>query len=772
VKQTKAKLNNTRFNRADKALICLALLLALIAISVLVENNIFGLFAARDENDSLPIVGTVTLAEKDTRHKISNSLTWKKIKSSQGIRDGDSVFTGKESLLHVSLKEGSQVELGENTLIVFTKINYDEIANLKAGHLKLEVNGTIKVAVNGEVQEIKGEGSVVQVTVDRNQKAQFKLLRGKATLKATKSSRPVALVSEASEEIEPKKIAPEIESAKIAVLPQASLQILPPKILNQQSEGLLLYTNRLYDFFEKQNQILVRRNERRNFVQLAVGLNWQSQGEIKQISGQISNTPDFNNSSLKFEAHSSPFITQYAFVGDNYWQLSLDQKAWLLPQKFTVNCQPLALEAPLLHVKEKQLYFLRDSVTLAANISGSSELTHFVLEMSPDPSFEASQTKVLFTSKNNLSFKLTEPKTVYLRALGMNEKTEITEYSEPLRVNVIQPSMPVSPKMSQQEIRVFLNDTAHLEWQSHPTDVAYEIELRDSSAKIVERKKPKLSNFNWQAQKIGSYDVQLRSIDRWGRKSLSSQAKIKVEAKLIPQLLSQSEPEPVRKISSVATSSTQMDFTSINYLNEKFASSKFELEGGGLTMSSQEQPSNGANSQPFEAFVGLRATHWFDSSGIGGVIKGKVVGLNDSSSQTSPLDAEARYLHRWHLPWNFFSKLGGFQFALLAGYEYYRNSAQGLFSPQYDLLKTGFMLSFPVLQRWETGGEILYGYGFDKSVKYEISGNMNYYLQRDWSIGAGYRMHLLQAGSNASSPLGIPYREGYGEAYTVLRRHY
>lgn len=67
----------------------------------------------------------------------------------------------------------------------------------------------------------------------------------------------------------------------------------------------------------------------------------------------------------------------------------------------------------------------------------------------------------------------------------------------------------------------------------------------------------------------------------------------------------------------------------------------------------------------------------------------------------------------------------------------------------------------------------MYGAGSDQSSKYEVSGFFHYYLDPRWSMGAGYRVHLFQAGTPESSPDGsMPYREGYGEGYSVLRWNY
>jgi len=216
----------------------------------------------------------------------------------------------------------------------------------------------------------------------------------------------------------------------------------------------------------------------------------------------------------------------------------------------------------------------------------------------------------------------------------------------------------------------------------------------------------------------------------------------------------------------------KMDQVIQKYLNQKYSSSKIELEGGGMTMYSSEQVSAGIGDLPLNVIAGLRLMHWFDRSGIEASLKTKVISVNSVADQISPIQAEARYLYRWRLPWNLFSKLGSSQFALVTGYEYYRNNANGQYSPGYDILKAGFSISFPLLGRWDTGGEALVGTGLDQSQKLEMSGNLNYYVQRDWSFGVGYRVHLFGAGSDSTTPYGVPYREGYGEAFSVLRRHY
>jgi len=112
------------------------------------------------------------------------------------------------------------------------------------------------------------------------------------------------------------------------------------------------------------------------------------------------------------------------------------------------------------------------------------------------------------------------------------------------------------------------------------------------------------------------------------------------------------------------------------------------------------------------------------------------------------------------------------QISLFGGNEFYQNAGSSNFSRQYDLWKFGTSLEFPLSNRWTTGGEVVYGIGGDKSTKEEISGHFNYFINRNWSSGAGYRLHLFNAGSTASSPGYLPYREGYTELYTSLFYYY
>lgn len=206
-------------------------------------------------------------------------------------------------------------------------------------------------------------------------------------------------------------------------------------------------------------------------------------------------------------------------------------------------------------------------------------------------------------------------------------------------------------------------------------------------------------------------------------------------------------------------------------LNLQYRDSMLQVEGAGLSMYSRAEIKAG-NEVKSALSLGLRALAWSGAHGVEGSVKSAVVSPEDGGSTTSPLSLEFRYRWRHLFGFNPFPGPDESEISGIAGIESYRNHGSAKMSPGYDLLKVGLGTEFPLWKRFDTGGEILYGTGADGSRKYEISGHLHYHLRPGWSAGAGYRVNLFEAGGDRTSPAGVPYREGYGEGYSVLRWHY
>lgn len=204
--------------------------------------------------------------------------------------------------------------------------------------------------------------------------------------------------------------------------------------------------------------------------------------------------------------------------------------------------------------------------------------------------------------------------------------------------------------------------------------------------------------------------------------------------------------------------------------NDNYVESRLSIQGFLWTLQSTQQYYGGTEN-PVASGLGVYGRRWYGSHGIEASLKAALLGLNQAGNQSAIKDLEVRYHYRFvaDFPLEFMRSM---QTSLFLGYEMYRNSGEA-FSSQYDLMKFGTSLEFPLWERWSSGGEVVLGQGPDGSSKKEISGFLNYFLSKDWSIGAGYRVHLFDAGSPKTAAGGeLPYREGYTEGYSILNYYF
>ncbi len=287
--------------------------------------------------------------------------------------------------------------------------------------------------------------------------------------------------------------------------------------------------------------------------------------------------------------------------------------------------------------------------------------------------------------------------------------------------------------------------------------------------------------------KAGNYSLRARGVNfKEEVTSLGKEMRFGIDSAkpAVPIRLAEKKKQPVKKIAKKLPEKKQIERkpsavenvikkkwrrTGDSY-NDSYVMSRLSLEGAGFTMFSTDQVSN-QTSEPVALLLGLRLQHWFGNYGLGGTFRSKTFDISDSETVT-PLQIEARFSRRWLINWGILGRKIT-QTSLIGALESYSNvSTTDEFAPRYSLAKVGIGLDIPVYKRWDTGGEVFLGLGFDGSKKYEISGYLDYYFNEELSFGGGYRVHLFEAGSEKSAPAELPYREGYGEAFTSLRWHY
>lgn len=753
----------------DRLFVVLSLVGLLLCSLPLASDRVYSfIFGKSRDGASTPAIGEISFAKNDIRHKNSDSLTWDKAGEAQIIHVGDSVFTGDRSQSQVKLKDGGKVDIDQNSMVTFSKIDNMEVPNLAVGNFRVAVQGKMKIAIGGEMTEIEGDGSEVQVVMTAHEKPKIRLLKGKASVKSS-SGKSQVLAKNTMTQVTNKEVRAPAQAPERPAVLKATPLARP-----------LYYVDQLYDYFENKSGALALRDARRSFVKLDTEASWSITGNNKSsvVYGQLSNTSSFAlmGDSFKVSSLQSSGHFQNAYLGENYYRLSMDGRNWVM-NSFYVKANPLNVASPSLTLSSQgKVYILDQAASLEVLPQGDPSFTHFVVEMSQDNSFRSQSTKVYWTTGgDSIKLSLTDPQSLYMRVRGVNSQNQITKASAITQVSVERPGLPLAPRLAQDEYKIYEDEWLNLTWNQVGKSTL--MEVTDPNGHKISGEVAGHSK-EFKHLKVGEYHVKLSSRDEFGRSSKNfARAEIQViprpkapvaVAKVEP--LKEQMPE-LRKPSAVETTSMQMDTSIPNYLNKRYADSMLSLEGGGFTAYSQEQLSEGKQS-PSAVAMGLRLMSWFGRSGFEGSFSTKVADISAPNGSVAPVDLEARYHYRFPLAWSPFSGLGSSQLSTILGFEYYRNSAGGLFSPQYNMIKTGLAVKFPLMSRWDTGGELLYGYGLDASQKYEISGFVDYYLKPDWTLGVGYRAYVFQAGSDASSPLGVPYREALGEGYSVLRWAY
>lgn len=161
--------------------------------------------------------------------------------------------------------------------------------------------------------------------------------------------------------------------------------------------------------------------------------------------------------------------------------------------------------------------------------------------------------------------------------------------------------------------------------------------------------------------------------------------------------------------------------------------------------------------------MAFRINHWWDRHGFEAALRSRVMNQTmNPDAEIKPLHAEARYHYRLPLAWAPFDNAQSSQFSFFTGYELYRNSGSSLYLNEYQTIKVGSSMMFPLGSSWSTGGEFAFGFGTNDIQKFEIAGFLNFLCSKEWSLGAGYRVQLIRANQDR--------REGSVEGFSAI--HY
>ena len=402
------------------------------------------------------------------------------------------------------------------------------------------------------------------------------------------------------------------------------------------------------------------------------------------------------------------------------------------------------------------------------------------IEFSKDKNFSPEKTSIFETFENYFWIKIAKEGRYYWRV--QEEYQEDDEYVVKLgTLDFKKPNKLPAPKIEWLgRWTDQLEYPKNLKWKRIWPAKEYIIEAFDASSKesIFEAKTENVEYTfeEFFKQSPGYYIVRIAAIDKFGWVGNFSQCQWTYVGKKIqlPRPPTSNQRSAIcsqRLPASVFEISSGFDNVGIIY-NKDFSKSHFQIEGASFAMKSIAQTDTGQDFALAMIYT-LRSQYWLNHRhGLEASLKATAVGYNDLGNNINPTSGEVRYHMRFHSRFPWLSWIPESKFTLFTGYEVYKNeTANGAtFIKNYELFKAGISAKFRLFERWDVGGEIAYGQSIDSTRKFELQGYLNYYLKRRWSLGLGYRLHLISLENASISPTGeAPFREAFGESFGNLR---
>ncbi len=156
-------------------------------------------FEASDKSISdQPLLGVVMDSWRDVRRRSDSELVWNKLPKKRAIYNNDTVFVGDASFAKVRLMDGSELEIGENTLIVLSAAKSDNkqsddkyFVGLHSGSVKGRLKQQSMDIISKDGKATLSPKSVATIRSDRNGLKRLEVSKGSAGVKIGEKSHSV-----------------------------------------------------------------------------------------------------------------------------------------------------------------------------------------------------------------------------------------------------------------------------------------------------------------------------------------------------------------------------------------------------------------------------------------------------------------------------------------------------------------------------------------------------------------------------------------------------
>lgn len=192
-------MNIKSFEKTDRKILTIAASLFLMS-SLLLWQNDWIYRVVQVQKGNLEQIGEVRMSNNDVRRRFEVAMAWLPLKGNNKVYQGDSIFTGDNSTAVIITKNGEEISIAPNSLVVITQKKDSLSLNIGFGSVKGKVEKGKKffVASNDKLTEFAGDNAVVNIDAGEGNKLLLNVISGQVNLK-TKEGDTILRTQETTE---------------------------------------------------------------------------------------------------------------------------------------------------------------------------------------------------------------------------------------------------------------------------------------------------------------------------------------------------------------------------------------------------------------------------------------------------------------------------------------------------------------------------------------------------------------------------------------------
>lgn len=493
--------------RIDKRLFAASLALLFVSSYLLYDDSLIMNFSITKG----PVIARVTNIENDVRYKLSQDIQWRSKTTGDEIYLGDSLFTGPNSTATVVLNDNTQIQMRENSLIVFNFSGDQLSLGLKFGSFTGNIAKSIKI--EGVEGQISGPG-----------KLEFTKTTSKQVIVSVKTGTVKITGSGCNNNINGTQVLGKNCSTRAPT--SSEIDSTPVVIANQIKQTIPEYQKPvIVEPRQIEKKKIVLSLEGKPVDDTSFKVKWDYPKKSK-FQVEISNEPDFSKIEKSEETDQNQYVVQNLLEGTHFLRVreipSVDTEKpnWSSPVQLE-----LAFEKPLVKIEipkprlnsSEMNYLISKKKPLQIQWEKMENVKGYLVELSESPDLKNSEKVQSETNKIEVS-KL-KPGVTYFQVSAISEDEKLGPPTQgKIHARVLPPELQAIP--AQTYLAKSSDDKVdptffELNWTQVPYAEKYEVQISenknftkaqkyisDTTSKKIQISKS--GNFHWRVRPLYS----------------------------------------------------------------------------------------------------------------------------------------------------------------------------------------------------------------------------------------------------------------------------